>query len=157
MGKSTMWKAGVELAAADGFRINTAHPAVAERMLSFAVLRDLLERVEPPPHLPDPQRRAIDVAIRNAYPEGPSPDPLSIAVATTVVLRHLATQPLLVAIDDAQWMDEPSAYTLRYALRRLHGHVGVLVTLRGPGDTDPLALAEAFGERLPRSISGRSR
>ena len=112
------------------------------------MLRDLLERVEPPPHLPDPQRRAIDIAIRNAYPEGPSPDPLSIAVATTVVLRHLAAQRLLVAIDDAQWMDEPSAYTLRYALRRLRGHVGVLVTLRGPGDTDSLALAEAFGERL---------
>ena len=50
------------------------------------------------------------------------------------VLRLLsATGPVLVAVDDAQWLDSPSARILTFAVRRLDLEaVGVMVTARTP-------------------------
>ncbi len=42
IGKTVLWRAGVELARARGLRVLTAIPATAETRLSFAALADLL-------------------------------------------------------------------------------------------------------------------
>ena len=52
------------------------------------------------------------------------------------MLRRLSNeQPLVVAIDDEQWLDRPSARVLGFALRRLREeHVGVVLTRRSDSD-----------------------
>src|SRR5207247_959361 len=43
--------------------------------------------------------------------------------------------PVVVAVDDAQWLDPPSATVLEFALRRLESEpVGVLASARGSAD-----------------------
>ena len=140
MGKTTLWRAGIELAQARGFRVLEARPVTAERTLTFAGLGDLLAAcVEVIDHLPSPQRRALRIALVLAEPDGEPPDERAIAVATLGLLRRLAADsPLLVAVDDLQWLDPGSRTVLTFALRRLeHEGVGILTTARADG-TPPL-------------------
>ncbi len=56
-----------------------------------------------------------------------------------------AAAPLLVAVDDAQWLDRATAAALRFALRRLDtAPVGVLATVRVDG-----ARTETFADAAP--------
>ena len=62
-------------------------------------------------------------------------------------MRALAGDaPLLLAIDDVQWLDPASARVLSFAVRRIGEEpIGVLATLRGAADEpDPLGLVAAF-------------
>lgn len=45
MGKTTLWRHGIELASAASYRVLTASPSEPEAQLSFAALSDLLEPV----------------------------------------------------------------------------------------------------------------
>ena len=65
IGKTALWRAGVELARARHFQVLTAIPAQAETRLSFAGLADLLSPVlaDVLPALPGPQRRALEIAL----------------------------------------------------------------------------------------------
>ena len=68
-------------------------------------------------------------------------------------LRVLAqSRPVVVAIDDLQWLDRPSAFVLQFALRRLRGDaVAFLLTLRKDGTPPPFDLDRAMAEeRLKR-------
>ena len=55
-------------------------------------------------------------------------------------IRSLAAEvPLLVAIDDLQWLDAESVRALRYAIRRLDADpVGIVATIRTGVVDDPL-------------------
>ncbi len=82
------------------------------------------------------QRHALEIAILRAEPSGQLPDQRALSVATATLLRELASQqPLVLAIDDAQWLDDASAAVLAYAIRRLvDAAAGVLLAVRGePG------------------------
>src|SRR5262249_45625954 len=72
------------------------------------------------------------VALLLEEAAGPPPDQRAISLAVLEVLRVLArNQPVLVAIDDAQWLDQPTAGVLEFALRRLTDEpVCLLVALR---------------------------
>ena len=136
VGKTTVWRAGVDHAAALGWRVLVGRPTGAEASLSFAALGDLLGSVEDRvlDELPAPQRRAIDVALlREAA--GEPVDPRAVSTATHSVLRTIAAeQPTLVAVDDAQWLDDATADALRFALRRLDGErISVLTSVRAEG------------------------
>jgi tetratricopeptide (TPR) repeat protein len=53
--------------------------------------------------------------------------------------------PLLVAVDDAQWLDRPSADALEFCFRRLEREpVSILLTLRGADLGSPLGLDRAL-------------
>ena len=96
-----------------------------------------------------PRRRALEVALLLAEPGDAPPDPLAIGLAVHDVLRVLARQgPLLVAIDDVQWVDPASAAVLEIALRRLREHpIGVLVTARRTKEVSiPLGLERSLPE-----------
>jgi DNA-binding CsgD family transcriptional regulator len=70
-----------------------------------------------------------------------------------MVLRRLADEaPLILALDDMQWLDPPSAAGLQFALRRVEmERVGLLATRRGRGQALPPGLADAFPpDRLRR-------
>ena len=120
IGKTALWMAGVEAAEAAGYAVLAARPAEAETKLAHTVLRDLLGAwfVHVSPELPPPQRQALEAAL--LIDDAGRADAGAIGVATLSMLRALASRrPIVVAVDDAQWMDAPSASALAFAARRL--------------------------------------
>jgi DNA-binding CsgD family transcriptional regulator len=151
-GKTALWEAGIEEACRRGLRTFAARPSGAEAGLSFAALSDLLAEVDVSSlaGIPAPQRHALEVALFRAEPTGPNLGTLAIATGLTNALRELAVDdPLLVAVDDVQWLDRPSADALAFAARRLGGaSVRFLLAKRtGPPSTLETALATVT-ERL---------
>ena len=103
--------------------------------------------------LPSPQRRAIQVVLGRAEAGRDAVEPQVVGRAALAVLETLTTgTPLLIAIDDVQWLDPASARTLAFVLLRLEAvPVGVLVTRRGTGGLLPLGL----DDMLPEGRRGR--
>jgi len=122
--------------------------ADAESWLAYAGLADLLgARASPATAaLPPPQRRALEVALLRADPAGELVEPHAVGRAVVEVLRLLAAQaPVLIAIDDAQWLDAASAGALAFALRRMDGvRLGLLATCRAADGRPPLGLDEVM-------------
>ena len=134
IGKSTLWREGLRLAEERGFGIHRCRPVDAEAQLAFTSLSDLLVDVADDDlgALPQPQRHALEVALLRAEPDGLELPPRAVAVATLGLLQHLARQrPIVVGIDDAQWMDQPSRRVLAFVVRRLRTErVGFLIATR---------------------------
>jgi predicted ATPase len=111
IGKTTLWRAGVERARELGCQVLEARPASAERELSYAALGDLLAGMQDEiGGLPAPQRRALRIALVLEEADGEPADKRAIAAAVRELLRRLSAEaPLVVALDDIQWLDPPSA------------------------------------------------
>ena len=143
VGKTTMWRAGVEAAKEMSVRVLEASPAEAEARMSFAALDDLLSGVieETLPALPTPQRHALEVALLLTETGETPPDERAVAAAFLSALRLLsASKPTLIAIDDIQWLDVSSASVLGYALRRLRDEpVAMLLAQRADEASAPPA------------------
>ena len=121
IGKTTVWQEAVRRGEARGLRVVAARPAESEARLAFAALADLLETVgdEILALLPPPQRNAIDVALLRAD-AGRAPSRRLVGTALLSILRELTSRgPVLLAVDDAQWLDPPTAAALEFAFRRL--------------------------------------
>jgi len=131
IGKTSLWEAALAAARARSYRLLVCRPTGVEAQLSFAALADLLADM-PTKALPDPQRRALDAALQLAEPTLPSPGPLALPLGVLGILRSAANDgPLVVAVDDAQWLDRPTATVLAYAWRRLRDEpIAVLATTR---------------------------
>ncbi len=159
IGKSTLWLAGVDRARACGMPTLVSRPAEAERGLAHAGLGDLLEDVldEALPALPPARRRALEVAMLRGEAAGEPVDPRALAVAVRDLLQRLSRDgPVLVAIDDVQWLDPSSSGALGFALRRLTGsRVLVLLTQRPRDDGQPGELERAFVPELVTRIAVR--
>ena len=141
-GKSTLWRAGVEVAVDAGGRLLRSEPSASETDLSFAGLSDLIGEVLPgvTARIPAPQREALEIALL-LRPAGPQPPTArAVGLATLAVLRAcLAGGPVLIAIDDAHWLDEASRDALTFALRRISdGPLSVLLAARTEAPADPL-------------------
>jgi DNA-binding CsgD family transcriptional regulator len=152
IGKTTLWRATVERARRCGYRILACTAAMAETQLSFTGLRDLLGEAfdDVAGELPSPQRQALAVTLLREEPAGGPPDPGSVGVAFVAALRGLAARDrLLLAADDVQWLDAPSAGAIAYALRRLdRERVAVLLSHRADAETSPPRVLD----RLPRDV-----
>ena len=140
IGKTTLWQRAREEAAARGFRVLSAQCQPSEIRMAFAGLADLLDDVEAAviDGLPPVLRGALDrVLLRGDA--SPAMDERAAAAAFRGVLQRLSTEaPVLVAIDDIQWLDVSSAVAVRFAARRLDGPIGVVATARtgGPSTAD---------------------
>jgi AAA ATPase domain len=138
IGKTTLWLGGLEEAHERGFRVLSARAGQAESGLAFAVLADLLVGIEPAvldglPHL---QRIALDRVLLREDGTGPPTDERVVASAfLTLVDRLSADAPVVVAIDDLQWLDPSSQAVVAFGARRLKGRIGLLVTERTEPDT----------------------
>ena len=122
IGKSTLWLAGIEYARERGLRVLSSRPGEVDVGVAHAALGDLLEAALPDvlPELAGARRRALETAL--LLGDGPDEpvDGRTLAVAVRNVLQLLAERgPILVAIDDVQWLDASSANALAFALRRL--------------------------------------
>jgi DNA-binding CsgD family transcriptional regulator len=141
IGKTTVWAEVADRAQAAGCIVLQARPAAAEASLTLAALGDLLETVPTRvvEALPPPQRRAIDAALMRSEPTSEALAQTLMGTAVRSVLRGLSeSAPLVIAIDDAQWLDPASAGTLGYAFRRLgDARIGLLVAQRA-GAASPI-------------------
>jgi tetratricopeptide (TPR) repeat protein len=159
IGKTTLWQAGVAGARERCWRVLESRPVESEAKLSFAALGDLLEEEleETLPRLPGPQGRALAIALLRREPRGPRPEQRAVAVAVLGALRTLAEAgPVLLAVDDVQWLDTASARVLEFALRRLRcERVGVLLAWRVEGPAAlPLGLDRGLFGGLRRMRAG---
>lgn len=121
IGKTTVWLSGVEQARERGYCVLSCRPSEAEASLPFVALADLLEPLLPDAlsALPTPQRRALEVALLLEDAEETRPDPRAIGAGLLNSLRQAArSRPVLLAIDDLQWLDPASAGAIEYAARR---------------------------------------
>jgi DNA-binding CsgD family transcriptional regulator len=153
IGKTTLWEAGIEVGRERGLRVLSARPSGAEARLSFAALIDLFDGLETGALslLSAPQRVALEVALLRAEPTGVPPQQHAIALGLLNGLRALAAGGrVLVAIDDVQWLDPPSADALAFAARRLEGEAVGFLLARRPGRRSALeqALEGRAWERL---------
>lgn len=131
IGKTTLCRAAGEAAVEAGFAVLTTTGAVAEVSLAWAGLADLVSGIDEqdlaalsPLHHQTLQaiktgenangvdERLVGTAFRAALQE--------------VIRRH----PVLIVIDDAQWLDETSRRAIGFAFRRLTGPAAVLVVYR---------------------------
>lgn len=179
IGKTALFEAGLA-APPSGLTVLRTRCVQAESGLAYAGLADLLDgrTSKVLPMLAAPRRRALEVALLHADAGPEVVAPQAVGWATLDVLRQLAVQgPVLLAIDDAQWLDRASGEVVGFALRRLESvPVSVLATCRQADGSWPLGLdaappqvhrdrlllgplrqvdvelmlAERFGDRLPR-------
>ena len=157
IGKTTLWKRGVAGALERGYRTLSCRPVEAETRLSYAALGDLVEPVldESLPTLPEPQRKALEVALLRSPSSGGRADQRAVSLAVLGCLRLVVSaSPLVVAVDDVQWMDIPSVRVLQFVVRRLKDEpVGLMTAARGAlSDDDPLGVVPAFAEDRVHAI-----
>jgi DNA-binding CsgD family transcriptional regulator/tetratricopeptide (TPR) repeat protein len=140
IGKTTFFRAAVDQAIASGYRVLRARPAETEVDLSFSGLGDLLEQgvAADLSILPEPQRAALEVALLIRSPTGTSLQSRAAGTGFLNVLRSLAAERrVLVAVDDAQWLDQASVSVIRFAARRLTSEpVRLLLTRRSGSAPD---------------------
>jgi DNA-binding CsgD family transcriptional regulator len=141
-GKSTLWRAGIQAAMAAGRRLLRSEPSASETDLSFAGLYDLLAGVLPlvTEQIPGPQREALEIALLLRPGGDEPPTAHAVGLAVLAALRGcLAEGPVLIAIDDVQWLDEASLEALVFALRRTpSGPLSLMVATRAEAAVDPL-------------------
>jgi AAA ATPase domain len=134
IGKTTVFDEALRIAEADGFHVLVCRPAAAEASLSLTAVGDLLGAVPETAWegLPRPQRRALDVALLRIEPGERPVDERAIAAGFRSVVSGLAAvRPVLLAVDDVQWLDTASAAILAFVVRRLGPErVAVLATHR---------------------------
>jgi len=156
IGKSALWLAGVEHARSRGLRVLSSRPAEAERGLAHVGLGDLFDGVldEVLPALAPPRRRALEGALLLEEPAGVTVDPRALGLAVRSSLQVLAADsPVVVAIDDVQWLDVSTARVLAFALRRLGtARVLLLLARRLDDSSRPAELEQAVGAESLRRL-----
>jgi len=134
IGKTTLWAEGAHRARGLGHHVMTSRPVSSEAGLPYVALADLLRDVSDDAlnELPPPQCRALRVALLRAEPGDADLEPRAVGTGLAALLdRMSAAGPLLLAIDDAQWLDPASARALAFALRRLEGRpIAALAAVR---------------------------
>ncbi|HEY3557778.1 MAG TPA: AAA family ATPase [Kribbella sp.] len=131
IGKSALGRALVADRSRNGCRILSAAPSNAEAGLPYVTLLDLLSnqlefawQV-----LPDHLRQPLEVALLKASAPDTVRDELAVRLAVLHVLRRLATTgPVLIVVDDIQWVDPSSLEVLTFCARRLDEGVHLLAT-----------------------------
>ena len=161
IGKTTLWRAASDARARE-LLVLRATPSEAESQLAFSAAADLLAPVaddEALEDLPVVQRRALDAAV--LLESHGTADRRVVATAFLGLLRRLAARnPLLLAVDDLQWVDADSALLLGFAARRLGSEpIGFLLVRRSEGAEPQLELGESVQrvEITPLSLGALGR
>lgn len=140
IGKTALLESAARSAAADGTRVLWASGAEFETSLAYAGLHQLmLATADALEQLPPTARSALATAL--GLERGPAPDRLTMATAVVTWLQHLSRSgPLVLVVDDLQWVDRASTGMLNLVARRLHGTRAALLLAQRDED-------ESFFER----------
>ncbi|MEE1939948.1 AAA family ATPase [Streptomyces sp. TRM 70361] len=172
-GKSTLLALAADHARSAGGRVLRAVGGESEAHLGFAGLHQLLRPVlGEAENLPPRQRSALRAVLGLDECAEP-PDAVLVGLAVLTLLSDLAeTAPLLVVVDDAQWIDRGSLDVLSFVARRMDSEpvtllVGVRTAAALPGfdkGYERLELGPLDGEaanllldRQPTPPTGRAR
>jgi hypothetical protein len=164
IGKSALLGAAQEIAATAGIRVLRAAGAEFEDA-SFAGLNQLLLPLRGClDRLDGLQRNALNVAL--GFSDGQAYDQLVVSNAALALLCEAAAgRPLLLIVDNLQWVDRASALVLGFVARRLSGsRIGLLAAERTGASflsdldvpryevpaLDDLASARLAAARVPR-------
>jgi DNA-binding CsgD family transcriptional regulator len=137
IGKTTLWLSALEEARGRGYQVFSARVGQAESVLAYAAVADLLRDIDDSvlAELSDVQRVAVDRVLLRASSEDHTTDQHVVAAAFAAVFDRLVTDsPVLIAIDDLQWLDRSSKDVLAFAARRFKGGIGLLVTERSDAE-----------------------
>jgi DNA-binding CsgD family transcriptional regulator len=139
IGKTTLLRDAAERAVA--MKVLRCDGIETERDLPFAAIHQLVR-----PHadlidlLPAPQAGALRCALGLTFDA--APDRFLVSLALLGLLDAIGAEhgPLLCCVDDAQWLDRPSAEALVFAARRVHaGPIALLMATRD-GETERFAV-----------------
>ncbi|OAN33889.1 AAA family ATPase [Mycolicibacterium iranicum] len=156
VGKSALLDAAADLASAAGMLVLRASGSEFEADVTYSGLNQLLLPLRGElDRLPPGPREALSVAL--GFGPGPPPGALLVCNAAFSLLAEVADQtPVLVLMDDAQWVDRASAVAVGFIARRVSGHrLGVVQSCRTGGESflDRRGLAEQLVEPLSREAS----
>jgi DNA-binding CsgD family transcriptional regulator len=150
IGKTALLEYAAERAA--GMRVLRARGIESEAQIPFASLLELLRpALTMVDRIPAPQAMALEAAL--ALRPGRAQERFAVGAATLSVLAAYGEDgPVVLLVDDAHWLDGPSAEALLFAIRRLVADpIAVLIATR---EGDPSLL---IGADLPtRRLGGLS-
>jgi DNA-binding CsgD family transcriptional regulator len=158
IGKSTLLEESRSIGDGRDMLVLATAGVPSEANLPFAglhrLLRPLLPRVG---ELPAPQRAAVRAAF--GMGEGTAPEPFLIALGVLGLVSDAAAgRPLLMSVEDAQWLDRPTADALAFVGRRVESDPIVLLAALREGYDSPLraaGLPELHLDGLPDEPSAR--
>jgi DNA-binding CsgD family transcriptional regulator len=134
IGKSTLVLDARALAENRGYRVLSAQGSPSEVTYAYAAVADLLRDVDAATlaTLPDVHRVALERACLGDANSGvPATDERVVATGFLAVIERIsAHSPVLLAVDDAQWLDASSRAVISFTARRLTGPVGMILAFR---------------------------
>ncbi|MBD8871097.1 AAA family ATPase [Nocardioides donggukensis] len=154
IGKSALLDEVEAHAASSGTRVLRARGAVAERSLRFAALQDLLDQVPGDVLAARPEEaRVVGTGL-----VGRPLDPDAVHQVQRAWFRILgelaAAGPVLLLVDDAQWIDAESLAAIGYAGRRVAASAGLVSTWGPEPDGSAEVLPAADHLDVPALDSG---
>ncbi|MFB7718580.1 AAA family ATPase [Nocardia sp. NPDC056100] len=138
VGKSVLLATAARCAAAEGMTVLRASGSEFEADVSYAALNQLLMPLRARlPLLAPGAAEALSVAL--GFGAGPAPDVLPVCTAALLLLDAVAAErPVVLLVDDIQWIDRASAVVLGFIARRITGTgVGLLVSVRSGAEGFP--------------------
>ncbi len=136
IGKTSLLAAAEE--AATGFSRLRTTGVSSEIAIGHAGLAQILTPLRDwVTQIPPPQRAALETAM--GWSAGESPAGRFLVGAATVSVLSMAAQerPILVLIDDLQWVDRESAVVLLFAARRMRHDAVLFLLARREGSVEP--------------------
>jgi DNA-binding CsgD family transcriptional regulator len=158
IGKTLLLDAAAQVASGAGLRVLRARGVESEAGMPFSGLSQALLPVfgEFCDELTAGHRDALNVAL--GLGEGGPPERLVVSVATLALLRMASVCcPLLLIVDDLQWLDRASAEALVFAARRVAGRqIGFLAASRQEEESffDRVGLPELRLQPLDAEAAG---
>ncbi|BCJ48890.1 hypothetical protein Asp14428_03650 [Actinoplanes sp. NBRC 14428] len=138
IGRSALLDAVAATAAARGELVVRSRPAAAERSLPYAGIADLVAQLPPDAvaALPPAHRAALAQLRRGVGPRSGAPAQVRRLVLPGLLAHCARNQPVLLLLDDVQWLDAESADLIGFAMRRRPGpRVRVVAAQLLPGGT----------------------
>ena len=154
IGKSALLGAARAMAAQGGRQVLWSAGVEAEAGFPFAGLYQILEPVlDRLDSLADADRSALMAAFGLA--DGPPPELYMIASAALALLTAAAAcSPVVLLVDDVQWLDPPSRDCVGYIARRLgSAPICLLATVRAGSGRRPEVLTAFAGEMAVGRLS----
>ena len=143
VGKSSVLRAVAAMGRDSNALVLEASGIESESLLPFAGLHQLLRLLlARPSSLPDVQQRALLTAL--GLRDGPVPQLFLIALAAlTLITDTAATQPVVLIVDDVQWIDAPTNDVLAFISRRVRHDPVMMITALRDGHVAAVCSADA--------------